>query len=516
MKASQDRSHFFRGFVVLFIGSLIGKVAGLAREVVFAAAFGSGPIASGFKSAQSSVLVSANLVTGDVLSSAFVPAYAETRAADPLGARRLIWGYLLGYGGAMTGVALLVFTLRRDAMSLLIPGASLQIQALGADFLGVLAWCIPLFGVASIAGYALATTGKYTATSLRSTLQTAGLLIGTMLAVTLRQPVWLASGFVLAWLIYATWCVVLLVRFDLLGRLDARGLPAALRVVLRNLWAVLPLAVIPAGIQIAAVVQRIIASHGPDALIASVDYAQTLSDSLVTLVSVPLGFVGLTQMATLDEEGFKRASSRILSSVVVIGLPLTFVVLPLTGTIVRVVYGRGNFGQEAALLTSQVAFGLFCGIAVQIVGYALTRALTARRRNRAVLVITVSGLAAEVGVQSLALMLHAPVFIGLGVTVYGLVLTVVAARLLHLHRLLLRLAVVALPAVGVSVGVLVVPGLPVVLQLVVIALAWALTLAVARTYRGVIAEVIALFRRSRSRTPTEERTCGEQREVVRR
>lgn len=500
MTRDAKASTFIRGFLTLFIGSLIGKVAGLLREIIFAAAFGSGLIATGFKTAQSAVLVSANLVTGDMLSSAFVPTYAKVRAADPERARHLLWAYLLAYGIGMSAIAAALFGIRHVAMDFLVPGAALPVRRLAGDFLGTLAWCIPLFGVASVAGYALAADGRYTATSLRATLQTAGLLAGTVVAVLLGSPAWLAAGFVLAWVAYVVWCLLLLRRFSLLGRFHAAEALLALRVVGGNLVTVLPLAVIPAGVQVAIVAQRVIASHGPPALIASVDYAQTLSDSLVTLVSVPLGFVGLTQLSTLREEQFRVMSRRILSTVMCLGLPLTFLVLPLTGTIVQVVYRRGNFGGEAFRLTTEVAFGLFCGLTVQILGYALTRALSARQRNRAVLWLTVSAITAQIAVQSLSIPLGSPVFIGLGVTVYGLVLTVLAARLLGIHAPLIALALAGLPASAIGIAVLLVPGFPPFLQAAVASTAWAATIALAPPYRAVIADVRSIIVRRR-RTP---------------
>jgi putative peptidoglycan lipid II flippase len=497
--SAEHRRGFLRGFVVLFAGSLLGKVAGLAREVIFAAAFGSGLVATGFKSAQSAVLVSANLVTGDVLSSAFVPTYARLHADEPERARRLLWAYLLAYGLVMTGIAAVLFAVRHGAMDLLIPGASPAVRALAGSVLGALAWCIPLFGVASIAGYALATDGRYTATSLRATLQTAGLLVGTVVAVLLGSPVWLAGGFVLAWVVYTAWCLALLARHGLLGPFSASATGEALRMVGANLVSVLPLMVIPAGIQVATVAQRVIASHGDPALIASVDYAQTLSDSLVTLVSVPLGFVGLTQLSTLRESEFRRTTSRILALVVGLGLPATFLVLPLTGVLVQLVYRRGSFDATAVLLTSQVAFGLFCGMTVQVLGYTLTRALSARRRNRAVLWITLSGLAVEIGVQALSLPTHQPMLIGLGISAYGLVLTVLAASLLGIHGRLLGLLAAGAPAIAASVLALAVPGVPPFAAAGIVAVAWAVNLAAAPPYRAVLGEVLTVVRARRPR-----------------
>ena len=502
MSAPAPKRSFVRGFVVLFAGSLLGKVAGLAREVIFAAAFGSGLVATGFKSAQSAVLVSANLVTGDVLASAFVPTYARLHTDEPERARRLLWGYLLAYGVAMSGIAAVLFSVRHGAMDLLIPGASTEVRALAGDVLGALAWCIPLFGVASISGYALATDGRYTATSLRATLQTAGLLLGTVVALLLGSPVWLAGGFVLAWVVYTAWCIALLARHHLLGPFSAAATGPALRMVGANLVSVLPLMVIPAGIQVATVAQRVIASHGDPALIASVDYAQTLSDSLVTLVSVPLGFVGLTQLSTLKEAEFVRTTRRILSLVIGLGLPATFLVLPLTTVLVQLVYRRGSFDATAVLLTSQVAFGLFCGMTVQVLGYTLTRALSARRRNRAVLWVTLTGLAVEIGVQALSLPTRDPMLIGLGISAYGLVLTVLASILLGIHGRLLRLLATGAPAMVVSVVAIAIPGVPPFAAAGVVAVAWATNLAVAPPYRAVLAEIRLLLTRRRAAKAT--------------
>lgn len=498
---TSPKRSLLRGFLVLFAGSLLGKVAGLAREVIFAAAFGSGVIATGFKTAQSAVLVSANLVTGDVLSSAFVPSYAALHARDQRRAGSLLWAYLITYGALMSGIAAALFGVRHGAMELVIPGAAAQVKGVAGDVLGVLAWCIPLFGVASIAGYALATDGRYTATSLRATLQTAGLLLGTVLAVLLGSPLWLASGFVLAWVTYTGWCIALLLRHRLLSTLSLQATLEALRIVGQNFRSVLPLMAIPVAIQVSIVMQRVIASHGPAALIASVDYAQTLNDSLVTLVSVPLGFVGLTRFATLRSEEFARTSRRIVSLVVALGLPATCLILPLTGLLVQVVYRRGGFDQDAFVLTSAVGFGFFCGLAGQVLGYALTRALSARGRNREVLWVTLAAVTAQITVQALFLPTGAPVFLGLGVSAYGLVLTVLSSVLLGAHNRLLSLVVTGAPAIAASVLVLCVPSLSPLLAFAMVLVVWAVNIAAAPPYRAVLREVAGLLGRRRALAP---------------
>lgn len=497
------RSSFARGFLVLFAGSAVGKVAGVLREAVFAAAFGAGPVAAGFKTAQTAALVSANLFTGDLLASAFTPTYARLIADDARAAARLLWGYLTTLASVLLVVAVVLFTLRSAIVGIIIPGASPDVQSVGAEMLGALGWCVPLYGVASVAGYALGTHGDYLAASLRATLQTVGLLVGTIATVVLHQVTLLAYGYVAAWVCYTTWCLIRLARRRML---HPSGFTTTLRagaLVGRSVSAVLPLAVVPVALQLAAVLERVFASHGPSELIAATDYSHILSDSLITLLSVPLGFVGLTQFSKLAEGDVGAAVRRLVRAVVTFGLPASLGVIPLTGVLVDVMYHRGAFGTRAVELTSAVTGAMLLGLGAQVLGYTLTRVLSGRRRNRAVLGITLAAVTAQIVVQALAVPLRAPVFLGWGAAAYGIVLTILSCWMLGVLSFLMRLIVASTPAIAVSIAVMTMLSTSSPwLQSGVLGIAWAANLAVVREFRTAFADVGRTIRGRRGRRAT--------------
>lgn len=489
-------SRFARGFFVLAMGSLLGKAVALVREVVFAGAFGTGSVASGFRVAQTATIVPANLVSGDLLSAAFAPTYARDAKLDPARAKSMLQGYILWISVVLLGVSMAVYFSRTILVGIIVPGADAETLEQATILLGLLCWVIPLYGLSAVQAYALGAHGNYLPTSSRQMLQSVGLLLGTLLAVTTGWMPWLAVGLLAAWVVNVCICWGLLVRGHLVGIPRKEDFSQGGRFVIEGAKGIAPLFMLPVALQLSIVLERVFASLGDPGLVAAVDYARTISESVMSVVAVPLGILGLTQLSALGRRDYRRQVSRMNDTILVLIFPISAVLVVCARPIVELLYKRGEFGPEAELLTTNVLVGLSAGLAFQVLGYSLSRALTAVGRNRAVLVCTLAAIFGQIVVQWQGITTLGPVAIGLGPSTYGIILTLGTAFALGLERRLAWQLFSILPAMAATV-VLVLYDLDAVLELVLVTVVWVANIGFVKSLRLSVTDIAAsVFRRN--------------------
>ncbi|MFD0047177.1 murein biosynthesis integral membrane protein MurJ [Pseudarthrobacter scleromae] len=485
-------SAFRRGFVVLAAGSLLGKVVALLREIVFAGAFGTGAVASGFRVAQTASLVPANLISGDLLSAAFAPTYAREIKRNPERARSMLWGYSFWLALVLMAVAAFVFVTRRLLVGVMIPGAGAEIIEQAESMLAILCWVIPLYGVSAVQAYALGAHGNYLPTSTRQTIQSFGLLAGTVLAVWSRWLPWLALGLVAAWLVNSFLCSRLLVAGGHLSWPGSGDIKYGWRFLTAGARSIAPLFFLPLAMQASIVLERVFASLGEYGLIAAVDYARTISDSVMSVIAVPLGILGLTQLAASSRRDYRRQVRKMSDFILVSILPVSALLVVCADPIVELLFRRGAFGDEAQLLTTSVLVGLAVGLVFQVLGYSLSRALTAAGRNKVVLFATLLALGGQVVTQGVGIGALGSLAIGLGPSVYGFILTISCAVSLGiLWRIATRLAA-ALPAVAATC-VLMFWGPAIEWTVILLVAAWSLNIAVVPVLRAPVQEQVSPF-----------------------
>lgn len=446
-------SAFRKGFLVLAAGSLAGKVIALLREVVFAGAFGTGAVASGFRVAQTASIVPANLVSGDLLSAAFAPTYAREIKRSTEKANSMLWGYCFWLAALLVVVAAVIFFGRQPLVEMMIPGAEQEIIEQAVDLLAILCWVIPLYGLSAVQAYALGAHGNYIPTSTRQTVQSIGLLAGTGLAVWTGWLPWLALGLVAAWLLNCSLCTLMLITGGHLQVPLKGDVKLGWKFLTTGARNIAPLFLLPLALQASIVLERVFASLGEPGLIAAVDYARTVSDSVMSIIAVPLGILGLTQLSAASRRDYRRQVRKMSDFVVVLLMPVSAFLLICAEPIVVVLFRRGQFGDQAQFLTTDVLVGLSAGLVFQVLGYALSRALTAAGRNKTVLVCTLVAIGGQVLVQGFGISVLGAVSIGLGPSVFGLFLTIGCAFSLGILGRIGGHLGAALPAIGVTIAI---------------------------------------------------------------
>ncbi|MEZ0166481.1 lipid II flippase MurJ [Kineococcus sp. LSe6-4] len=432
----------------LVLGGLAGKLLGMLREVLLAAAYGTGVPATATRVAQTGTLVPVDFFTADVLSAGFLPLHKELLRTDPDRAHELFRALRRALWVLSAVLVVALVTGAGTVVGLLAPGLEPATAAASAQFLRVMALGVPSYLQFSLLSYLEMSHGGFRLAGVRATVQNLGMVAALGAAWLLGEPVVLASGFALAYVGLHAWGLGQVA--DLLPAGSTTGTREALRRVWRR---VRPLLLLPVVLQGSVVAERVVASLLGDEVVAAVDYARFVATTGVNLLAVPLGLAGLAALAGLDRADARERLAGTVPGLLLVVAPVSVVLTVGSAPVVQVLYGRGAFDASAVATSAAVLTGFGVGFWAQSCAYVLVKALNAAGRNRTAAGALLAGLAVTLGVN---LSLHAvlgPVTLGLAASAGALVTTVLAARPLGVAGLLARWVLACLP-VAAAAGVL--------------------------------------------------------------
>src|SRR6185312_13357906 len=338
----------------LFSGSLLGKLAGALREVLLAGLFGTSGVVAALRAAQSATLIPVNFFTADSLSAGFLPLYSRYRKDDPHRASALFWLVVALMAIASVLILLLLFLGSPYWIKWLVPGFGPLERARTVQFVQVMGLGVPFYIAGGLFSYLEMGHNSYSLASARASLQSTGMIAGTLMAFEFHQPVMLAWGFTLAYLIFASWG---------LGRVMSRGwapLPAGLSKsdfaeIGREFWRVVrPLMLLPVLLQGNIAAERAVASLLGIAASASLDYAKFITDTGVLLLAVPLGLAGLSAISQMEDSQSDSLLRGLLPGLLLATVPASVALAAHSPLVIATIYQRGQFGPEATNLTQTI------------------------------------------------------------------------------------------------------------------------------------------------------------------
>lgn len=408
-----------RGFRSLFFGGLLGKVVGIAREILMAYAYGTSEVAAAYRVGQSAVLIPINFLTADALSAGFLPPYSRLAISDR--ARAATYYRFVNRLTATLAVLLCVSLAigRTKWVALLAPGFNAGTAGLAASMLLVLALAVPAYVSTAMGSFLEMAHGRYRLASIRSSVQSIGLILGTIAALLTERPTLLAWGFTGSYFALAAWShsrVRALALPDMsvagYGLLDAAG----------QFWAsIRPMLLVPILLQGSYAIERLVASLVDPAAVAAIDYARLITETAIVLVAGPLGMAVLSSHPTIQTAESRRQLQAIFGATALIFVPTSVAVAVNSNEVVALLFERGSFDQSSTALTSSILATSAITMWAQVATYVGVKALNAQSRNRAASLVVICGSAAAIA-TNLALhpLLGAPT-LGLAISTGALV-----------------------------------------------------------------------------------------------
>jgi putative peptidoglycan lipid II flippase len=392
----------------------VSRVAGLLREIIAAALFGTVGAINAFVIAFQVPNLLRSLVADSAISAAMVPIYTQLqedgRRQD---ARRLVGALAsvvtLGLG-AITLVAILISPWM---MPLFAPGLDQGLQDDVVWLAQLMFPIVPLLGLTGIVSGVLQAEGRFTPTAFVPVLWNAVIIV----ALGVFAPFAPADNRI--W-IYAAGILVgtLAQLLYLLPHLRGLGpFPVSLglgnRMVTRVLVLMLPVTVGLGLININAVVDGIFATLVSDQAVRAIDAAfrlYILPQGVFSVAIATVLFPTISRMAAnRDFPGLRDSVASGLRQIFFLLLPASAFLMVLAEPVVRLVYQRGAFDEFSTLITSEALFFFTIGLVFNGASLLLIRAFFSMQQPWLPTAIAGAGVLLNAGLNAL---LYQPLGVG--------------------------------------------------------------------------------------------------------
>lgn len=443
---TESRQSTGRFVAKLISGALASKVLGFAREIMMAHVLGATLIADGFRGALTAVMLPIAFLQNETVPAVMIPMHRDALKGDD--APRKLGALAIALVSISMVLMVTLQALGELAVRAIVGGFSADGRSLTLDFIRIMALGMPASVLVNVLASGEIALGRTRLTNIRASTLNVAVLIGIALIVVTGNFRALAWSFPAAFNFLAVWGLITL-RRD--GVISFRGLSlgAVLASTREFFHRLRPLLTMPIAEQANIWIERLLASRVGTGAVASLDYARTLTESALLLISQPVG------LAVLSNEKPKELGEQIESiarPILALAVPASAFLFMFAPDIVRVIFLRGAFNEEALMLTSQALQGISCGLWAATLGWILIRILNGAGRNFVAAAIIVSAYLANVAINLFTSYLphvaqSGTLLLGLGEATRGIVLlTGVMMVLKSRKKLLFWLFLASIPA----------------------------------------------------------------------
>ena len=357
----------------------VSRVAGLAREVVAAALFGTQGAINAFVIAFQVPNLLRSLVADSAISAAFVPIYTQLQEQGrKQDARRLVGALSSVIVLGLSAISLLAILTAPWVMPLLAPGLDSSLQHYLIGLSQVMFPIVPLLGLTGIVAAVLQAEGRFTPTAFVPVLWNAVILlclVGISPFVASDERIWVyAIGILLGTVAQLLYLLPYMRGFG--------PFPISMgfgnHMVRRVLILMLPVTVGLGLININALVDAVFATLVSEQAVRAIDAAVRLYLLPQGIFSVAIStvlFPTISRMAAKnDMPGLRRSVDSGLRQIFFLLLPATAFLMVLSMPVVRLVYERGAFNDYSTLITSEALFFFTIGLVFNGASLLLIRA----------------------------------------------------------------------------------------------------------------------------------------------
>lgn len=430
----------------LISGALASKVLGFGREILMAHVLGATLVADGFRGAITAVMLPIAFLQNETVPAVMIPMHRDALKGED--APRKLGALAV----ATTSIALVLMVglqvLGEVAVRAIVGGFSAEGRSLTLDFIRIMALGMPASVLVNVLASGEIALGRTRLTNIRASTLNVAVLVGIALIVVTGNFRALAWSFPAAFNLLAIWGLITLTRD---GAISFRGLSLhAVLASLREFFGRLrPLLALPVAEQANIWIERLLASRVGTGAVASLDYARTLTESALLLISQP---VGLAVLSNEKPRELGEQIENIARPILALAVPASAFLFMFAPDIVRLVFFRGAFNEEALILTSQALQGISCGLWAATLGWILIRIINGAGRNFVAAIIIVAAYLANIGINLLTSYLphvaeSGTLLLGLGEATRGIVLLAGVMMVLKSRKkLLLWLFLASIPA----------------------------------------------------------------------
>jgi len=360
--------------VIVALSFVLSRILGLAREVILAREFGTGPEMEAYVSAFRIPDLLFLVVMSGAFGAAFIPVFAEyVTKGDQTRAWNLASAVITWSGLAVLILSGLAFVLARPLMHVVAPGFDSETEDMAVRLMRILLLSPVFLGFGIAAKGILEAHNQFTLPALAPLVYNLAIIIGAL---------WFVDDYG----IYAIgWAVIIgalghfLIQVPGLVRAGMRFRPTLDRQVdgLREVARLFgPRVIGMAVFQINFIAVTAFASTAGDESVAAINYAWQLLMLPHGVLALSISTVVFPTMAALYSQGrmedFQRTLDRTIRPLLFLSIPSSIGLFLLREPIVQVLFQNGNFdASSTSLVIAPLAW-----FAAGLLGYALTEILT--------------------------------------------------------------------------------------------------------------------------------------------
>jgi putative peptidoglycan lipid II flippase len=348
--------------------TLASRVLGYVRDMVVARAFGAGPVTDAFFVAFRIPNLLRRLLAEGALSTAVIPVFAQSLAAEGRAAFLTMVRAVVGAGTlTLCVVTLAGMVLARAIVTVMAPGwlADPSLFDLAVGLTRLMFPYLLLVGLAALATGVLNAHGRFFTAAFGPAVLNIGMIAAVLLLARRFEPpvVALAVG------VLAGGLGQLLVQLPEVRRLGVPLRPSgewrhpAVATIARRLA---PAAFGLAAVQVTVLVNTLLASLLPKGSISFLYYADRVMEFPLGVFGIALATAALPTMAAQaardDRAGLTDTLGFALRLAVFVAVPAAAGLLALGGPIVTLLFQRGEFGPVEAAATTQALAAYAVGL----------------------------------------------------------------------------------------------------------------------------------------------------------
>ena len=428
-----------RSAALVAAGIFVSRLVGFVRERVFAHYFGNSAAADAVRAALKIPNLIRNLLGEGTLSASFIPVYARLlESDDPKAARALAGAVASILLIASAAAALLGIALAPAITAIVAPGFDPEQRRLtvtlvriifpGSGLLVLAAWCLGILNTHRRFFLPYAAPALWNVTQIAVLVAAGARLAGGDLAVWLAWGV--LAGSLLQLVVQVPQAVRLAGGITFRPSFQVSGVPDVLKA-----WTPV---VIGAGVaQISSLVDTQLASLLPTGAVASLGYAQLLTNLPIALFGVSVAASSLPELArdaagAQAQEALRARLAEGFRRIVYFVLPCAVAFAVIGRPLVRLLFETGRFGTEDAALVT----GVLAAYSVGLVGWATVKLFAsgfyALGDTRTPVVTAASSVVLSVVLSYILMQRLGPAGIGLGAGIAALFNTTM--QLVQLQR----------------------------------------------------------------------------------
>jgi len=436
-----------RGLFILVTTNIASKVVGVLREICFATFYGVSAVMGAFRFSQTITMVFMNFFTTDTLNAGFLPLFERYKQESPEQALCFFW-FLFALLGLLS---LLIFSLLFFGTHLLVhwfaPGFSGSVVATTEQFIRIFAFGVPFCLLGTLFSYLAMGNGAFFGVSARPMFESVGLMMGVVTSVWDHRVTDIAWGFVIVYILFFFMMVNICFRKKLLRWVGMTVLIKNFSVMRHDFWkTVRPLLILPLFMQGKYVVEKLFASLMAVSVVAALDYARIIIQTGVNVLAMPIGLLGLTVFSVIDGKQLAKKLESVVTILLGMTVPMTLFLVFNSRLVILTLYGYGKFDNHAVGEANSILVGMALAFFAQVVSYVLLKAMNAQLQNQRVMLYLILGISCNILFIILFYRQLGPLSLGIGESIYAMVIFILGMKYFGLFQLLLQLMLFLVPA----------------------------------------------------------------------